>query len=123
MFATTIRFTMPPDTNWETLRQLAIRRAFEIYRSVPGLRAKAVIFSPEQGQFGGNYVWETQDHAEAFLRSAAWRSAVSLYGQPHVERAEICAYVEDGDLVFPPDYDVRTPSPAENAAPSPGHAG
>ena len=124
MFATTIRFTMPADTNWEGLRQLAIRAAFEIYRSVPGLRAMAFVFSPEQGQFGGDYVWETQDHAEAFLRSAAWRSAVSLYGEPHVERAEVCAYVEDGDLVFPPDYDARSrASPWEQAAPPPGQAG
>ena len=115
---------MPADTNWEGLRQLAIRAAFEIYRSVPGLRAMAFVFSPEQGQFGGDYVWETQDHAEAFLRSAAWRSAVSLYGEPHVERAEVCAYVEDGDLVFPPDYDARSrASPWEQAAPPPGQAG
>jgi hypothetical protein len=124
MFATTIRFTMPADTNWEGLRQLAIRRAFEIYRTIPGLRAKAFIFSPEQGQFGGNYLWETQDHAEAFLRSAAWQTAVSLYGEPHIERAEVCAYVEDGDLVFPPDYEVRPASSAvEHASPSSGQAG
>jgi hypothetical protein len=124
MFATTIRFTMPADTNWEGLRQLAIRRAFEVYRDVPGLRAKAFVFAPERSEFGGNYVWETQDHAEAFLRSAEWRSAVSLYGEPHIERAEICAYVEDGDLVFPPDYEVRSSSPpAQHAAPPPGQAG
>ncbi len=122
MFATTIRFTMPADTSWEALRQLAIRRAFEVYRMIPGLRSKAFVFSPERSEFGGNYVWETQDHAEAFLRSAAWRTAVSLYGEPRVERAEVCAYVESGDLVFPPDYDARPPaSPDENAA-SPGHA-
>ena len=124
MFATTIRFTMPADTNWEGLRQLAIRRAFEVYRAVPGLRAMAFIFAPERSEFGGNYVWETQDHAEAFLRSAAWRAAVSLYGEAHIERAEVCAYVEDGDPVFPPDYDVRPPvSPGERVPPSPAPAG
>lgn len=106
MFATTIRFALPPDTDWERLRQLAVRRTFEIYRFVPGLRAMAFVYSPEQSEFGGNFAWETQDHAEAFLRSEAWRSAVSLYGEPRVERAEICAYVEDGDLVFPADYDA-----------------
>lgn len=118
MFATTIRFTMPPETNWEALRRLAVRWAFETGRSIPGLRATASVFSPEQGQFGGNFVWETQDHAEAFLRSAAWRGAVTLYGEPRIERAEVCAYVEDGDLVFPPDYDARRAqsSPWEQAA-------
>lgn len=118
MFATTIRFTMPADTDWEKLRQLAVRRAFEVYRSMPGLRAKAFVFSPERSEFGGNYVWETQDDAEAFLRSDAWRKALSLYGEPRLERAEICAYVEGGDLVFPPDYGVRPPSEEGVAAPS-----
>jgi hypothetical protein len=104
MFATTIRFTMPADTDWERLRQLAVRRAFEIYRAVPGLRSKAFIFAPERSEFGGNYVWETQDDAEAFLRSEAWRKARTLYGEPRIERSEVCAYVEVGDLVFPPEY-------------------
>ena len=118
MFATTIRFTMPPDTDWERLRQLAIRRAFEVYRSMPGLRAKAFVFSPERSEFGGNYVWDTQDDAEAFLRSDAWRAAMALYGEPRVERAEVCAYVECGDLVFPPEYEQRS-SASEGAAASP----
>jgi hypothetical protein len=115
MFATTVRFTMPDDTDWEALRQLAVRRAFEDYRDTPGLRAVAFIFSPERSEFGGNYVWETQDHAEAFLRSDPWRAAP--YGEPRIERAEVCAYVEDGDLLFPPRYDVR--SPARDDAPAP----
>jgi hypothetical protein len=118
MFATTIRFTMSPDTDWERLRQLAICRAFEVYRSMPGLRAKAFIFSPERSEFGGNYVWDTQDDAEAFLRSDAWRAAMALYGEQRVERAEVCAYVECGDLVFPPDYELR-PSAPQGAAASP----
>ncbi len=120
MFATTIRFTLPADTDWERLRQLAIRRAFDLYRGMPGLHAKAFIFAPERGEYGGNYVWETQDDAEAFLRSDAWRTAISMYGEPRVERAEICAYVEDGDLVFPPDYDLMpSVSQGEGASPSP----
>jgi hypothetical protein len=122
MFATTIRFTMPEDTDWERLRQLAVRRAYEVYRAVPGLRAKAFIFSPERSEFGGNYVWDTQDDAEAFLRSDAWKKARSLYGEPRIERSEICAYVEAGDLVFPSDYlPTSMPSPAERASPSAGH--
>jgi hypothetical protein len=112
MFATTIRFKMPEDTDWERLRQLAIRRAFEVYRSVPGLRALAFIFSPERCEYGGNFAWETQDHAEAFLRSDAWKQALSLFGEPEIERAEICAYVEDGDLLFPPAFDVRAATSA-----------
>jgi hypothetical protein len=115
MFATTIRFTMPADTDWERLRRLAVRRAFEVYRATSGLRSIAFIFAPERREFGGNCVWETQDHAEAFLRSDPWRTALALYGEPHVERAEVCAYVEDGDLMFPAEYDVRTAAPDEAA--------
>ncbi len=101
MFATTIRFTMPPETDWEALRRLLVLRAFESFRTMPGLRAKAFVFSPERGEIGGNYVWETQDEAEAYLRSAAFRATVERWGEPRVERSEICAYVEDGDLVHP----------------------
>lgn len=101
MFATTERFTMPPDSDWEALRQVLVRRAFEVFRTVPGLRAKAFIFSPERCEIGGNYVWETQDDAEAYLRSAGFRATVQRWGEPRVERSEICAYVEDGDLVYP----------------------
>ncbi len=117
MFATTTRFTMSPDTDWEEFRRLAVRRAFEAYRSVPGLRSKAFVYSPERGEYGGNYVWETQDDAEAFLRSELWRKTVALFGEPRTERWEISAYVEDGDLVFPPGYDVRTPAASVEGAP------
>jgi hypothetical protein len=124
MFATTIRFTMPPETDWERLRQLAVRRAFEVYRAMPGLRAKAFIFAPERSEFGGNYVWETQDDAEAFLRSDSWRTAVSLYGEPRIEKAEVCAYVEGGDLVFPSHFGERASGPpVERAEPAPDSAG
>lgn len=107
MFATTIRFTVREDTDWERLRAQAVRGAFELYRLVPGLRSKAFVFAPERCEFGGNYVWETQDHAEAYLRSDTWRRIVSLFGEPRVERAEVCAYVECGDLVWPPDDRVN----------------
>lgn len=119
MFATTIRFPMPEETDWERLRQAAVRTAFDVFRQVPGLRAKAFVFSPERSEFGGNYVWETQDHAEAYLRSEVWRSVVSLFGEPSVERSEVCAYVECGDLVFPPDYGVRPSASRDAFAPSP----
>jgi hypothetical protein len=101
MYATTIRFSMPPDTDWEALRRLLVRRAFEVFRTLPGLRAEAFIFSPERSEIGGNYVWQTQDDAEAYLRSAAFRASVQWWGEPRVERSEVCAYVEDGDLVYP----------------------
>jgi hypothetical protein len=118
MFATTIRFDMPADTNWERMRQLAVRSAFEQFRSVPGLRAKAFVFSPERSEFGGNYVWETQDDAESYLLSEAWRAAVKVLGEPRVERMEVCAYVECGDLVFPPAYEVKPSSASDSFAAS-----
>ena len=101
MYATTIRFSMPADTDWEALRRLLVRRAFEVSRFMPGLRAEALIFSPERSEIGGDYVWQTQDDAEAYLRSTAFRAAAQWWGEPRVERSELCAYVEDGDLVYP----------------------
>lgn len=115
MFALTTRFTASADTDWEEFRRLAVRRAFEKYRSVPGLHAKAFVYSPELGEYGGNYVWETQDDAEAFLRSDTWRKTVALFGEPRIERWEVSAYVEDGELVFPPEHALRG-----TAAPAPG---
>ena len=119
MYATTVRFSMPPDTDWETLRQTLVRDAFEIFRDVPGLHSKAFVFSPERGEMGGNYVWATQDDAEAYLRSAPWRAVVARLGEPRVEGAEICAYVEDGDLVFPPDYPITSRTGEERPAAAP----
>lgn len=120
MFAMTTRFTASPDTDWEEFRRLAVRRAFEKYRSVPGLHAKAFVYSPELGEYGGNYVWETQDDAEAFLRSDTWRKTVALFGEPRIERWEVSAYVEDGELVFPPEHALRgTAAPAAGATHAP----
>ena len=119
MYATTVRFSMPPDTDWEALRQALVRRAFESFRNVPGLRSKAFIFAPERGEMGGNYVWNTQDDAEAYLRSGAWRATVARLGEPRVEGAEICAYVEDGDLMYPPDYRIAGAAGDASAAAAP----
>ena len=92
MFATTIRYTVKPGTDWEHLRQSLIRRAFDTYRFVPGLRSKAFVLSPERGECGGNFVWETQDDAEAFPRSDLFRATVAWLGEPSAfARAEICA--------------------------------
>jgi heme-degrading monooxygenase HmoA len=121
MYATIIRFAAPRDVDWEELRQSAIRRAFEVFRHVPGLRAKAFVLSPGKGEFGGNYVWETQDDAQAYLRSDLFRALARAFGEPRVEEgAEICAYLEDGDLLFPPDYEATSALGPEAEGPPPG---
>ncbi len=117
MFATTIRYPLPTGTDWEVFRQLLVRRAFDTYRFVPGLRSVALVLSPERGEVGGNFVWETQDDAEAFLRSDAFRATLAQLGDPSVlERGEIGAYIGDGDLLFPPDYDARTAGSSDASA-------
>jgi hypothetical protein len=122
MFATTVRFTLSmdtEDTDWEDIRSLLVKHAFETDRRTPGLRSASLVLLPERREVGGNYVWETQDDAEAFLRSDGFRSLVRRFGEPHaLERSEICAYLEDGDLVFPHDYDVQsTLGPAASVPP------
>ncbi len=121
MYATNIRFALPQDTDWEGFRQSMIRRAFDVFRQVPGLRAKAFVLSPERAEFGGNYVWETQDDAEAYLRSDLFHALALEFGEPRVqEGAEICAYLEGGDLIFPPDYGVQGAFGAEGERPPVG---
>ena len=81
MHAMVVRFAMPEGTDWETLRRVARERAEAYYRNLPGLRSKAFIISPERREYGGQYVWETREQLEEFLRSeifaGRWRSSAS----------------------------------------------
>jgi len=107
MHATTIRFTAPANADWEALRHHLVRLAFEMCHKTPGLHSTALTVAPERREFGGNYVWESQGDADAFLRSDLWKGEVARHGQPRLERAEVGAYIEEGDVLFPADFEER----------------
>ena len=94
MHAMIVRFTMPEGTDWEALRRVARERAEAYYRNLPGLRSKAFIISPERREYGGQYVWETREQLEEFLRSEVFAGAVAKFGRPEVLTFEVPAYVE-----------------------------
>lgn len=107
MLATTTRFTVPAGADWKDVERELVRRAFQTWEHAKGLRSAVLVILPARREFGGNHVWETQEDAETFFRSPAWQRVVERYGEPRTERAEICAYVEAGSIVYPTDFDAR----------------
>jgi Domain of unknown function (DUF4865)/Putative mono-oxygenase ydhR len=100
MMASTIRFLLPEDTDWEAIRRLARDRA-ALYAAVPGLRAKAFLIDPERREYGANYVWLSREDLDAFLRSDLFQGAVARFGRPDVRIHEIAAYVDQGSVHAP----------------------
>ena|SRR5438105_2399940 len=98
MHALSIRFHLPSTTDWNATRQLMLQRA-ALYRNVDGLVSKAFVLNPASGEYGGNYVWESKEAAQAFLSSELFQGAVRKFGQPTVNEYEVVTYLEHGALV------------------------
>jgi hypothetical protein len=94
-------FTMPADTDWDTLRETARGRT-PIYTTVPGLRAKAFIVAPERNEYGGQYVFDSRAALDAFVASDLFASSKAKFGEPAITIAEIAAYLSDGAVVPEP---------------------
>ena len=93
MYALSIRFVLPETTDWEAMRQLARDRA-PMYEGLAGLVTKAFVLDPETREYGGNYVWESAEAADAFLVSALFQGAVAKLGEAsEVRRYEVPAAV------------------------------
>ncbi len=107
MYATTFRFAASGNLDWEQMRHQLVRLAFDMSHQAHGLHSAALTLSPERREFGGSCAWENRDVADAFLRSDLWERTIARYGQPRLERAEICAHIEEGDVLFPADFDER----------------
>ncbi len=95
MYTLTVRFRMPPGTDWKALRA-TIRERARLYEGMPGLRSKAFVLDEASGEYGGNYVWETRAAAEAFASSETFRGAIAKFGPPDTRIHEVVAYVEGG---------------------------
>jgi heme-degrading monooxygenase HmoA len=89
----TTRFTLPASTDWKALRATIAERA-RLYEEMPGLRSKAFVVDEGSREYGGNYVWESREAAEAFVASETFRGAVARFGAPDVRIHEVVAYVE-----------------------------
>lgn len=99
MFTMTSYFSVPTGTDWAAMRKLAEDRAFR-YRGLPGLRSKAFIVDPGRGLYGANYVWESREAIDNFLKSDLFAGIVERLGEPEVRIFEVPAYLEQGEIAY-----------------------
>jgi hypothetical protein len=81
MFAACFRFLLPEGTDWNAIRTLMKERA-EQFSKLPGLRSKAFLLDVDHREIGGNYVWETREALDAYLRSDLYLNVVRKFGEP-----------------------------------------
>jgi len=94
----TVYFSLPPDTDWAAMRDVARHRA-PLYEGIADLRSKSWIVDAEHHRYGGHYLWESARAAEEFLTSDLYRGFVMKYGPPEVRIYEVAAYIESGTVV------------------------
>ncbi len=98
MHAMTVYFSMPANTDWAAMRDIARHRA-PLYEDMALLRSKSWVVDVEDRRYGGHYVWESAHAAEEFLASELFRDFVVRFGPPEVRTYEVAAYVERGTVV------------------------
>jgi heme-degrading monooxygenase HmoA len=97
MFAACFRFAVPRETDWNVMRKLMKERA-EQFKNLPGLRSKAFLLDADRGEIGGNYVWETRESLDAYLRSDLYLQVVRKIGEPKELRIyEVPEYVDNAE--------------------------
>lgn len=95
MFAACFRFVLPEATDWNAIRKLMKERAKQ-FNELPGLRSKAFLLDVDRREIGGNYVWETRESLEAYLRSDLYLDVVRKVGEPQELRIyEVPEYVDN----------------------------
>ncbi len=107
MYVTIARFVVPSNTDLEELRHSVVHEAFEIAQKASGLRSTTLMITRDRRELVAHHVWDDPDRARAFLRSDVWATVVATYGEPRLEHADICAYIEEGDVVFPSGFEDR----------------
>jgi hypothetical protein len=95
MFAASFRFAVPEGADLNAMRSLMKERAKQ-FRSLPGLRSKAFLLDADRREIGGNYVWETRESLDAYLRSDLYLDVVRKLGEPKEMRIyEVPEYVDN----------------------------
>ena len=98
MLAACFRFVLPEGTDWNAIRNLMKERAKQ-FSKLPGLRSKAFLLDVDQREIGGNYVWETRESLDAYLRSDLYLDVVRKLGQPKELRIyEVPEYVDNAKV-------------------------
>jgi len=89
------RFAVPPGADWKAMLKLMKERAKQ-FQQLQGLRSKAFLLDTEQGEIGGNYVWETRESLTAYLHSDLYLEVVRKLGEPKELRIyEVPEYVDN----------------------------
>lgn len=102
MFALTMRFTLPENTDWATIPAMMEDRARTLYADMPGLVSKAFVYDPDSREYGGNYVWETREQLEGFLASDLIRQAKEKFGEPTTVRVHrVAVLLHRGEVLTP----------------------
>jgi len=96
--AMTVYFSMPANTDWAAMRDIARHRA-PLYEDIALLRSKSWVVDVKHGRFGGHYLWESAQAAEDFLASELFQGFVLKFGPPEIRTYEVAAYVERGTVV------------------------
>jgi heme-degrading monooxygenase HmoA len=98
MVAACFRFVLPEGTDWKALRQMMKERA-KAFHKLPGLRSKAFLLDEGRREIGGNYVWETREALDAYLRSDLYLAVVRKVGEPQELRIyEVAEYVDKAEV-------------------------
>ncbi len=98
MFAACFRFVLPDGTDWNAIRTLMKERAKQ-FSQLPGLRSKAFLLDVDRREIGGNYVWETREALDAYLRSDLYLNVVRKLGEPNELRIyEVPEYVDNAQM-------------------------
>ncbi len=75
----------------EQVRRVMEERAPQ-YRAIAGLVQKYYVRDPQTGEFGGIYLWDSEESRRAFRESELARTISSAYqsvGPAHVETLEV----------------------------------
>jgi len=98
MLAACFRFVLPQGTDWDAIRNLMKVRAKQ-FSKLPGLRSKAFLLDVDHREIGGNYVWETRESLDAYLRSDLYLDVVRKVGEPKELRIyEVPEYVDNAEV-------------------------
>ena len=99
MYALTVRFVLPKDTDWSKVPEMMVDRAEKLYKDMPGLVSKAFLYDPETCEYGGNYVWEIRQDLDRFLASDTFKKGKEKFGEPTlVQIHNIGAYIDHGNV-------------------------
>jgi hypothetical protein len=99
LYSLTVRFVLAKDADWSKIPERALDRAEKLYRNIPGLVSKAFVYEPGNREYGGNYVWETREQLDNFLKSDVWQQAKKMFGEPKIVQIHrVAAYVEHGRI-------------------------